>query len=340
MAEMNNYMENLKFSVLIPYYNEGIHVIPTIESLQQQSYKNWELICVDDGSTDNTAEILKEIALKDNRVKVVQKQNEGTPAKAINYGIQFLTGDYYFYSSKDDFFSPDFFESAYEVLSQNDFDAVYPNLYLRYSARDVVFFSTEDKLSSVVDGQYAAEMIAFGFKFPGNAFVKTSIVKNIGCYTFSYNSDEYTAIDYLLHCKKIGFCKSIFYYSQDDPNAYTKTMSRKLLTGLETNLRKLQLFGNSKNRELVLYLRQYGILYYYYHLYWFYSLECKKIPCNVRKKDFHDFYNRYRDSIVAAPVGNFKVLFLNCFSWNFNLLCFVTKSIAVFRYKKESHLAR
>ncbi len=324
--------ESIKFSVLIPYYNEGEGVIPTIESLQRQSYKNWELVCVDDGSTDNTAKILEHVSSKDSRIRVVKKDNEGTPAKAINYGIQYLTGDYYFYSSKDDFFSRDFFESAFNVLCNNDFDAVFPNLYFHYPTYDIPFFSTDDKLSIEVDGEFAAEMIAYGFKFPGNAFVKTSIVKSIGCYTFSFNSDEYTAIDYLLHCKKVGFCKSIFYYSQDDSNAFTKQLSRKRLTGLETNQRKLELFKNSKNNDLVKYLKQYNLLYYCRHLIWFFELKLNRIPCTITKDDFHEFYDQYRATIVSIPHSSIKLLLINSVSWNFYLFYFAIKSLIVFRY--------
>ena len=327
----NSPNESIKFSVLIPYYNEGYGVIPTIESLQNQTYKNWELICVDDGSTDKTAEILNHLSSKDKRIRVISKKNEGTPAKAINYGIQYITGDYYFYSSKDDLFSADFFESAYKVIQNNDLDAIFPNLYYHYKTHDDVFFSTDDKLSTIVDGKFASEMIAFGFHYPGNAIVKTSIVKKIGCYTFSFNSDEYTAIEYLRNCKNVGFCKSIFYYTQDDPNAFTKSLSKKRLTGLETNNRKLKLFENTDNIELLKYLKEYNIQYFAFHLYWYLQLYKKKIPCKVTKLDFYNCYNQYRDTFMAVPITGPKMFILKCCASNFNMLYTALKILTFFK---------
>lgn len=325
-------METIKFSVLIPYYNEGESVIPTINSLQKQTYTNWELICVNDGSTDNTLDVLNNLSSKDNRIKVYTKENEGTPAKAINFGIDYLTGDYYFYSSKDDLFSQDFFESAYKVLSQNNYDAVYPNLYFHYSTHDSIFFSTNDKLALVVDGHYAAEMIAYGFKYPGNAFIRMSIVKKVGCYTFSYNSDEYTALKYMMSCKTIGFCKSVFYYTQDDPNAYTKKLTRNHFTGLETNIRKLELFKDYKNTGLLNYLRSYNQNYYCRLLIRYLQLIRTNTSCRVTKEDFKYFYCQYRNSIISAPVTNLKTLIIKSLVWNFDLLYFSFKTAFKFNF--------
>ena len=84
----------LKFSVIVPIYKVEKYIRECIESVMNQTYSNWELILVDDGSPDKCPEICDEYAVKDNRVIVCHKENAGLPA-ARNSGIKLVTGDYF-----------------------------------------------------------------------------------------------------------------------------------------------------------------------------------------------------------------------------------------------------
>ena len=86
-------MENAKISVIMPVYGVEAYVGKAIESIQKQTYKNWEFFCVDDGTKDRSGEICDEYAAKDPRIKVIHKENGGAPS-ARNVAIDQATGKY------------------------------------------------------------------------------------------------------------------------------------------------------------------------------------------------------------------------------------------------------
>ena len=98
-------MEEL-VSVIVPVYNVGKYVGDCIESLITQSYKNIEIILVDDGSTDDSGRICDAYADKDCRIKVIHKENGGL-SDARNVGIDSATGVYYSFVDGDDFLKED-----------------------------------------------------------------------------------------------------------------------------------------------------------------------------------------------------------------------------------------
>lgn len=93
-------------SVVIPVYNAERYLNECLDSLLNQTLKDIEIICVDDGSKDNSLDILKEYAMKDNRIKVVSQANQGA-GLARNAGVELATGKYLSILDADDFFAPD-----------------------------------------------------------------------------------------------------------------------------------------------------------------------------------------------------------------------------------------
>ena len=82
----------VKYSIILRAYNAGNHVAKSIESIISQSYSEWELIIVNDGSTDNTGSICEEYAAKDDRIKVFHQNNKGC-LLATQTGIENSTGE-------------------------------------------------------------------------------------------------------------------------------------------------------------------------------------------------------------------------------------------------------
>ena len=103
-------------SVIIPTYNGEKTILETIQSLQQQSFRDLEIIVINDGSTDGTVELLKQIA--EPRLKIFSYENGGLPV-ARNRGIDRATGDYITFIDADDLWTPDKLESQLAALQQN-----------------------------------------------------------------------------------------------------------------------------------------------------------------------------------------------------------------------------
>lgn len=110
-----------KISVIVPAYNSEKYIIRTINSICNQTYKNLEIIIVDDGSVDNTYKICKELAEKDNRIRVFTKNNEGV-TKARDVALKNATGDYITFVDSDDTIEPDMYDRLYNNLIKYNAD--------------------------------------------------------------------------------------------------------------------------------------------------------------------------------------------------------------------------
>ncbi len=110
---------NPKVSVIMPVYNVAAYLKQCMNSVVNQTLRDIEIICVDDGSTDGSLDILRAYAQQDNRVRVLQQENAGAGA-ARNRGMLVATGDYLSILDADDFFEPEMLEKAYNKATEND----------------------------------------------------------------------------------------------------------------------------------------------------------------------------------------------------------------------------
>lgn len=106
-------------SIILPVYNREDTIKDSIESIINQTYSNWELIIVDDGSKDNSEEICKKYAMKDNRINVIHQENNG-PSSARNKGISLAKGKYLMFIDSDDQYKLEMIEKMIKKMNQND----------------------------------------------------------------------------------------------------------------------------------------------------------------------------------------------------------------------------
>lgn len=120
MEEKNNNKENL-ISVIVPIYNVEQYLRECIDSIISQTYKNIEIILVDDGSTDSCPQICDEYKEKDNRIKVIHKKNEGV-SLARNTGLNTAKGDYISFVDSDDIINEKLYEDAISNIRKYNLD--------------------------------------------------------------------------------------------------------------------------------------------------------------------------------------------------------------------------
>ena len=113
----------MKISIIVPCYKVETYLSTCIGSVVNQSYSDWELILVDDGSPDRSGEICDEFAKTDSRIKVIHKPNGGL-SDARNAGLEAMTGDFIAFLDSDDFWHPDYLKIMMELQSQYDADIV------------------------------------------------------------------------------------------------------------------------------------------------------------------------------------------------------------------------
>lgn len=125
-------MNTPKVSIVVPCYNVERYLHQCIDSVVNQTLKDIEIICVNDGSTDSTLSIIQEYAKKDERIKIIDKANSGY-GDSMNRGFDLATGEYIGIIESDDYADLDMFEKLYYTASQNKLDVVKSGYYLYYS---------------------------------------------------------------------------------------------------------------------------------------------------------------------------------------------------------------
>lgn len=116
-------MSNPTVSVIIPVYNAQEGIKQCLNSLLNQSFTDFEIILLNDGSTDNSLEVIKKYAAVNDFIRVIDKENEGV-AKTRNKGIQLANGKYIVFIDNDDFIDSDYLERFYNAIDQEQLDIV------------------------------------------------------------------------------------------------------------------------------------------------------------------------------------------------------------------------
>ena len=112
-----------RISIIIPFYNAEKYIERCLDSVLAQTFTDFEVICVDDGSKDNTYQILQNYAKKDDRIKAYIQENGG-PSAARRNALSKATGKYLMFCDSDDWFEPNMCQTLFEAIEQNDVDVV------------------------------------------------------------------------------------------------------------------------------------------------------------------------------------------------------------------------
>ena len=147
----------LKISIIIPTYNYGRYIEELINNLQQQSFQNWEAIIVDDGSTDNTRELVERYGKDEKRITYLKISNKGNAA-ARNVGLGHATGDFIHFLDADDLLSKDKLKLQLELAQDLSEDSI--------TYTDLVYF--EDRFPDTHYPDFHMQGVEWMPKFDGN----------------------------------------------------------------------------------------------------------------------------------------------------------------------------
>ena len=117
-------MSNL-VSIITPTFNSAKYISETIQSVQNQTHQNWEMIIVDDCSSDNTTHLIKDFIEKDNRIQLYQLESNSGPAVARNKGIENVSGKYMTFLDADDIWFEDFIENSIKTIQETGIHFVF-----------------------------------------------------------------------------------------------------------------------------------------------------------------------------------------------------------------------
>lgn len=243
-----------KISILTPVYNAANYIGNAINSVLEQSFTDWEMLCVDDESTDNSLFILKEYQNRDKRIKVFTQKNTG-PLGARRFAFEHSTGDYIIYLDADDLFSKDLLQCLYDRMLETDADAVAPDMIRRFPDKDVSW----NKKNGVDIKEELTGMQGFMETFPWKKLHnfnlwKRSLFEKSTYHPYldnnNFNADEILQRILLLNCKKIVFSVGGAYIHTANMESITHVLSMRSFNRLSANDKLIQLgIDNNLTKE-------------------------------------------------------------------------------------------
>ncbi len=209
---------NLKYmiSIIVPVYNVSNYLSRCIDSILAQSYTDFEIILVDDGSTDDSPQICDTYVLKDNRINVIHQKNQG-PSTARNEGTKKAIGEYITYIDSDDFIHPEYLNILFTLVKQNNAElACCSNIF--YYDNDVIQYDSNETDQWCFSGIEATENMLYG-KYRSTSACGLLIEKNLAKkFLFpvgKYHEDDFNTFNYFLDSTKVVFTtKKLYYYYQ------------------------------------------------------------------------------------------------------------------------------
>lgn len=166
--------ESPKISVIIPVYNPGDNIFKCLDSIVNQTYRNLEIIIVDDGSSDGSEITCDNYSYKDSRIKVVHQKNAGV-SKARNVGIDMATGDYYHFPDSDDYLEEDTYETCLKLINEHSCDAVVFEHFITYKDYEIQHKSKEEYYG-LYEGEEEIIKISFRIAFTWNKFFNKKLI--------------------------------------------------------------------------------------------------------------------------------------------------------------------
>lgn len=244
----------IKVSVIVPIYNVEQYLVKCIESLLIQSLKDIEIILVDDGATDNSPNICDEYALKDNRVKVIHKQNGGL-SDARNIGIEIAQGEYIAFLDSDDWVESNFYEYLYNLIEKEHADIAQCDYVKVYSDEATIDFKETIK-ESVHTGiealyllhseEYVKTLVVW------NKLYKRELFKNIRFPKGKVHEDEFTTYKVLHQASKVVNSNlPMVYYRQREGSIMAQEFNEKRLHVLDAWKEQRSYFEKHGLDELV-----------------------------------------------------------------------------------------
>lgn len=239
-------MEDL-ISVIVPIYNIEEYLIKCVNSIINQTYKNLEILLINDGSTDNCLEICNKLQKNDSRIKVYSKSNGGI-SDARNYGLVRASGKYVCFVDSDDYIDAMMIEKLYKKIKQENADVC---------SCDVIAISSNQE--SKVSRRYKHKMlddVYYGNGFVWNKIYKKSLIENIFFDTTIHIYEDLLFNYTILSKKEVKYVfikEPLYYYVQRNGSIMHSNYIQKKLYSLEVTEKIINILKLINNRYYLEY---------------------------------------------------------------------------------------
>ena len=279
-------------SVIVPVYNGEKYLNQCLDSISNQTLENIEIICINDGSSDNTSSILKKYSSKDNRFKIITTENRGQGC-ARNTALNEAVGKYISFVDADDWIESDSLELLYKKAKSDDLDMVFFQM-VNYMQSSDNFVSTDLYNIKSFENNGINERSVFNHnttqkflfeipvgpvsKFYNRRFIESNNLRFPEGMYFEDNAFFYNAY---FHCKKAGFLKKQLYYRRRHEESVTQTFDESKFDIVKAANEVLEVFANHSMYDVYkgdVINHTFSML-----LEWF-----RKSPLNIRQKFYEN----------------------------------------------------
>ena len=217
---------SLTFSILIPVYNQAGKMDRCMDTILNQSYRNFEVICVDDGSTDDSYTMLKEYERKDPRVRVVKLPENSSLVGARYAGMQEAKGDYVLFVDSDDYLETDTLQILKDRLEENPVDVLLFGLEFTGFHHVALPIKPDDPLKAYLEG---VELPSIVRKVYAADIIKEAVQK-ISPFYCNMGEDSFFSGVFLSLAKSFGAIDDVLYhYETGGMSSMMQAVSRKKL---------------------------------------------------------------------------------------------------------------
>ena len=298
-------MNNL-ISVIVPIYKVEPYLRQCVDSIINQTYKNLEIILVDDGSPDGCPQICDDYAAKDTRVKVIHKENGGL-SSARNAGLDIATGDYIAFVDSDDYLETTMYNDLYELIKSQDADVSVSDIYILKQGKLETYSFKSCKVTVVNNKQdIFCHLIKHNpyVRFEvWNKLFKKSFIGDIRFKVGQIYEDLYFDRSLLLKAPKLVHIeKPLYVYRENRPGSTNSYFKENRFIFFEEFDKYLDLFENWKNDKLI---KEYAT--FVLNVCTLFYIHAKQLGATDNQKHriiktFQNYYTRYSTKFAKKPV--------------------------------------
>lgn len=277
----------MKISIIMSVYNTELYLKQAIDSVVQQTFSDWELIIVDDGSTDKSVDIIDEYVASDNRIIAIHKNNTGQ-ADSRNLAIKKAKGEYIAFIDSDDWYEPNYLEFLVQTIESRDVDIAICGYFLDYKTnkKEIIY-----DLDSVIDANTAFVEIVEDNRiksFLWDKLFKRQLLTEL-MPVIPFYEDYLTVFKWFRQAKKVGYLPIPLYnYRQRKSSTDHNKSALKNYHFFKAELNRFE-YMKANNCSATMYLKLQSIL-----------VKCaiRELKHMARNCSMTDGMDKYRNAII------------------------------------------
>lgn len=317
----------MKISIIIPIYNQEKFLNRCVDSVLNQTYKNLEIILVNDGSTDNSAKIIENYSQIYNRIRIINKKNGGI-SSARNAGLSIANGDFLAFVDSDDWIENDIYEHCLSIALSTDSDVV--DFGIIFSSNNNSKFDSKKRtrIETVLGDKIIHDYLLTGQKGRTPFSVcrklyKRNLFNNIWFPEGKINEDIVTNYKVLLRAKKLSKTDKIGYHYFQDGTSTTRGGLKERdfdLIEASTELYELTIKGNSLENQKLAKIKLGRSYFSLLAKIAFYGIKDDKLDYRKTIDELTKELRKYYFLLMKSPIPINRKIMIALLCINFNLL--------------------